>query len=115
MTVPQSRERISGKKLQAGIIDTARRLGWICAHFTAVKTDFGWRVPVAADGKGFPDLILVRDRLIAVEVKGDGDTLKPEQKRWQAALRMANVEYHVFTPAMWITGEIEEILNRRAS
>ena len=115
MTVPKSRERISGQKLQKGIIDLAHRYGFIAAHFTAVKTDYGWRVPVSADGRGFPDLIMVRERLIAVEVKGDGDTLRPDQKRWQAALRMANVEYHVFTPAMWVDGTIEAILSRRGT
>src|SRR5690606_644046 len=98
MTVPKNRQRLSGRDLQKGIIELARRHGWIAAHFTAVRTEHGWRVPVAADGKGFPDLILVRDRLVAVEVKGDGDQLRPDQKRWLAALRISGVEAHVWTP-----------------
>lgn len=113
MTVPKNRERLAGRDLQKGIIELARRHGWIAAHFTAVRTDHGWRVPVAADGKGFPDLILVRDRLIAAEVKGDGDTLRPEQKRWHSALLIAGVEAHVWTPALWLDGTIESVLASR--
>lgn len=115
VTVPKSRERLSGQKLQKGVIELARRQGWLVAHFTAVKTEFGWRVPVAADGKGWPDLVLVRDRLIAAEIKGDGDSLRADQVRWQSALMLAGVETYVWTPRAWIEGEIEEILTHRGS
>lgn len=113
MTVPKGREPLNGTKLQKAIVETARRHGWTVAHFTQVKTEYGWRVPVSADGKGFPDLILVRDRLVAVEVKGDGDSMRPDQKKWQSALLMAGVEYHIWTPKKWIEGEIEELLSAR--
>jgi len=113
VTVPKGRERLSGRDLQKGIIELARRHGWIAAHFTAVRTEHGWRVPVAADGKGFPDLVLVRDRLVAAEVKGDGDTLRPEQRRWLSAMRLAGVEAHVWTPALWLDGTIELVLSSR--
>jgi len=113
MTVPKGRERLSGGPLQKEIIKQARLAGWIVAHFTAVRTEHGWRVPVAADGKGFPDLVLVRDRLIAAEVKGDGDSLRPDQRKWLAALRLAGVEAHVWTPALWLDGTIESVLASR--
>lgn len=115
MTVPKTRQRLSGKALQKGVIELARRHGWLVAHFTAVKTEFGWRVPVAADGKGWPDLMLVRDRLIAAEIKGDGDSLRPDQKRWQAALALAGIETYVWTPSSWLEGHVEEVLTRRGS
>ncbi len=70
---------------------------------------------MAADGKGFPDLVLVRDRLIAAEIKGDGDTLRAEQKRWHSALLLAGVETYVWTPRSWLDGEIEKILTRRVT
>ena len=115
MTVPKGRERLAGRDLQKGIIERARRAGWIVAHFTAVRTEYGWRVPVAADGKGFPDLVLVRDRLIAVEVKGDGDSLRPDQRRWLAAMRLAGVEAHVWTPRDWHDGTVDAVLAARGA
>lgn len=115
MTVPKGRVRIAGKALQKAIIDLAHRQGFLVAHFTAVKTEFGWRVPVAADGKGWPDLVLVRDRLIAAEIKGDGDSLSAEQKRWQAALGLAGVETYVWTPRSWLEGDVERVLTHRGT
>ncbi len=41
MTVPKNRERLSGTALQKEIIKLGRRQGWLVAHFTAVKTEFG--------------------------------------------------------------------------
>lgn len=113
MTVPVGRDRLSGRNLQKSIIPLARLKGWRIAHFPPVKTDRGWRVGVAADAKGWPDLVLVRDRLIVVEIKGDGDSMRPDQSEWLAAFRMAGVECHIWRPRDWLNGEIEEILSRR--
>jgi VRR-NUC domain len=68
---------------------------------------------VAADGKGFPDLLLVRDRVIVAEVKGDSDRLRPEQREWLSAFRLAGVAAYVWTPESWHSGEIERILRAR--
>lgn len=54
---------------QIEIIELARILGWRVAHFRPAQTRHGWRTPVAADGKGFPDLVLVRERVIYAELK----------------------------------------------
>ena len=114
MTVPKNRQRISGRTLQKSIVAEARKRGWRCAHFMAVQTKSrGWTVPVAADGKGFPDLFLVRDRPVAIEVKGDGDSLRPEQREWLDAMRLAGVEAHVIGPREWADGTLLEILTRR--
>lgn len=92
----------------------ARTLGWRVAHFYPLLTHRGtWKTPVAADGKGFPDLLLVRDRVVAIEVKGDGDRLRPEQKEWLSAFALAGVDALVVTPKMWEAGEVEEVLARR--
>jgi hypothetical protein len=65
---------------------------------------------VAADGKGFPDLLLVRDRVVALEVKGDGDSLKPEQELWGKAFEAAGVDWLVVTPKLWRDGTVDRVL-----
>lgn len=78
-----------------------------------MPTERGWRTPVAADGKGFPDLVLVRDRIVVAEIKGS-DRVKPEQRAWLDAFRLAGTEAYVWTPETWAAGEVERILRLRA-
>ena len=111
------KQRMSGKVLQATIIELAHMYGWRCAHFKSVLvTGKGNRpyyaTPVAADGVGFPDLVLVRhqDRVMFVEVKGDGDRLRHEQTDWLSDLHSTGAEVYVWTPKELDTGEIAEAL-----
>jgi len=101
-----------GRELQKGIIELARRAGWKVAHTPPVSTERGWRTAVAADGKGFPDLLLVRERIIVAEIKGT-DRLSPEQRAWLDAFRMAGVPAYVWTPKEWASGAVERILLAR--
>jgi VRR-NUC domain len=97
--------------LQDAVIDTARLLGWRVAHFRPARTEKGWRTPVAADGKGFPDLVMVRrERLIFAELKAAGEKLRAEQVDWLAALEHADCELYVWRPIDWTSGEIEGLL-----
>ena len=54
--------KISEDDWQQTIIDCLRQFGWTVAHFRAAKTEKGWRTPVQADGKGFPDIIALKSR-----------------------------------------------------
>ena len=108
-----ARERISGARLQAAIVERARLEGWAVAHFRPARTAKGYRTPVAYDGKGYPDLTLVRDRVVFAEVKGDGDSLRLEQQAWLELLELAGAEVYVWTPALWLAGSIDEVLRRR--
>jgi hypothetical protein len=93
------------------VIETANRLGWMAAHFKAAQIRPGvWVTPVQGDGKGFPDLVLVRERVIFVELKTEVGKLKPEQKTWLEALWEADQEAYVWTPKK--TDEIDRILKR---
>lgn len=104
---------MSGKVLQKAVIDLAHLHGWKVAHFQSVLAtrkngSASWRTPVAADGKGFPDLFMVREnRAIAVEIKGDGDALRGDQKEWLLALDAANIHTCVWTPRDWRDGIVE--------
>lgn len=98
-------------ELQGGVIDTARSLGFLVAHFRAAKTERGWRTPVEADGKGFPDLVLTgRRRVIFVELKNEKRPLEPEQRVWLNALELAGAEVYVWRPSDYTSGLVEVIL-----
>lgn len=68
---------------QAQVIDLAHLHGWIVAHFRPAQTAKGWRTPVSADGKGFPDLVLARKgEVLFRELKAQKGRLTQEQERW---------------------------------
>lgn len=101
---------LRGRPLQKGIIELARRFGWRVAHTPPMQTERGWRTAVAADGKGFPDLLLLRERVVVAEIKGDGDGLTPEQEVWLDAFAKAGIESYLWTPKDWREGVIEGVL-----
>ncbi len=98
---------------QTAVIDLAQLLGWRVAHFRPARTNAGWRTPVSADGKGFPDLVLVRDRVLFVELKSETGRLSPDQRAWVAALDDAGAQAFVWRPFHW--PEIERTLKARVA
>ena len=95
-------------EFQRAVIALAQLRGWLVAHFRSVPVrDKSGRVyhqtPVDADGAGFPDLVLLRDRrAIAAELKAGSNRPGPDQERWLAAFRMtAGVETYVWHPDLW--------------
>lgn len=117
--MPAPRPELTEKELQANVIDVARIFGWRCAHFRTVPVKRGprvvWETPVQGDGAGFPDLVLVRDEVLWIELKVKGKTLSQEQKVWANALRDAGETFHVWTEHDWLDGTIEARLRRRAA
>lgn len=102
------------RDLQYAVIGLAQTLKWKVAHFRPARTEQGWRTPVQADGKGFPDLVLAKPgRLIFAELKGDRGRLSAEQKAWINVLGATDAEVYVWTPDEWLNGAIETILRRR--
>lgn len=94
---------------QGWVIAYAKAHGWRVAHFhKARRKDGGWSTPVAADGAGFPDLVLVRNRVIWAELKTDVGRLSPEQDAWMTALIIAGECHYVWRPKD--RAEIEEVL-----
>jgi hypothetical protein len=90
-------------------IDLAHIHGWHVAHFSAARVgkDNAWVTPVRADGKGFPDLVLVRERVVYAELKMPGRKLEPAQTVWQAKLLGAGQEYYVWEP-----GDLDDHMKR---
>lgn len=110
---------MSGKVLQSTIIELAHMYGWRVAHWPSVLiTGRGgkpyYATPLAANAKGFPDLVLCRreDRVMFVEVKGDGDRTRPDQDEWFDALTSAGAEVHLFRPSDLDSGRIVDVLTR---
>lgn len=95
------------------IADMARTTGWRVAHFTRAKSARGRNItPVMFDGKGYPDLTMVRrDRLVIAELKSDSGAFKPGQREWLDAFRgVPGVEVYTWRPAQWWDGTIEAVL-----
>lgn len=85
--------------LLAGVLDLARVLGWRRAHFRPGRTGRGWRTPVAGDGAGWPDLVLVRPpRLVVAELKSATGRIASDQRAWIADLAASGVETFVWRP-----------------
>lgn len=85
------------------VLTLAKWLGWRSAHFRPARTkDGGWRTAVAGDGKGWPDLVLVKGgRIIFAELKTDTGTFTPEQEAWLKALEGCCQEVYRWRPHQW--------------
>lgn len=98
-------------ELQRAVVDLARLHHWKVAHFAPAQVKGRWLTPVAADGKGFPDLCMARaGRVIFAELKSAKGSLRPEQHEWVAELRGPVTEVYVWTPADWTSGVVEAVL-----
>ena len=72
----------------------------------------GWATYHTRDSRGsdpgFPDLVLVRDRVIFAELKAARGRVTNDQRAWAAALEAAGAVYYLWRPADW--PEIETVL-----
>jgi len=86
-------QRRSESSFQAQVIRTARSLGWRHYHTHDSRRS----------EPGFPDLVLVRERLVFVELKrSPGDHLSIAQRAWALDLVAAGAEVHCWDPAWWM-------------
>lgn len=104
----------SETSFQNQVIELAHLCGWYVAHFRGVRIQrkdgtVYYQTPVQADGKGFVDLVLVRDRIMYIELKTDKGKLSPEQEVWRDKLIASGAEYYLFRPQDW--DELAEVLH----
>ena len=102
---------MSEADLQKNVISLARAQGWLVAHFRPGMTKRGnWVTAVQGDGAGFPDLVLVKDRVIYVELKKELGKLTDVQDIWMSRLNHAGADTYVWRPSHWMNGTIEKVL-----
>lgn len=82
-------------------MEFARLSGWVLYH-----THDSRRSPA-----GFPDLVLVRERVVFAELKAEKGRVTPEQLAWLGRLWQAGAEAYLWRPSGW--PEIERLLGRR--
>jgi hypothetical protein len=86
------------------VLALAKVHGWRTAHFRPAWARSGKMITaVQGDGKGFPDLVLVKGgRLIFAELKAAEGRLKPEQVEWLNDLsKVPEVGVYLWRPADW--------------
>ncbi len=95
------------------VLQLAKLLGWRTAHFRpGMMANGRWITAVSGDGKGFPDLVLVRGkRLLFVELKTDDGEMSEEQTGWMLDLYRAGVDVQLWRPSKWAT--IQRELERK--
>lgn len=86
---------VSEKQFQSAVIALAKRHLWLCYH------TFDSRKSMA----GFPDLVLVRDRIIFAELKTETGRPTADQERWLEGLREAGAEVYLWKPSDWVSIE----------
>lgn len=97
--------------LLTAVIDMAHLFGLTVAHFRPAKTERGWRTPVQADGKGYPDLTIVGPGgVLFRELKSATGKLSPEQAVWMYKLNEAGADVGRWRPADLTSGRIEREL-----
>lgn len=99
-------------QLQACVIDAARLGRWRVAHFrTAMNSRGHYLTPIAADAKGWPDLVLVRDRVIFAELKSATGRVSVDQTEWLRVLTAAGCDARVIRPCD-LDAFVDELLAR---
>ncbi len=93
----------SEKEFQSDVLRFAKRNGWLAYHTHDSRKS----------AKGFPDLVLVRERLLFAELKTSTGKTTPEQDKWIEAIRLSGAAAHVWKPENW--PEIVEILSNSES
>lgn len=96
---PPPRGLLTERDFQATVEDLAARLGWHIFHVaqSTIQLADGTRIG-DKKAKGFPDLVLVRERIIYRELKLDRSYLDQAQKAWQQWLEDAGADVGVWRP-----------------
>lgn len=103
---------MSEDDLLTAVIDTAHAYNFRVAHFRPARTAKGWRTAVAADGRGFPDLVLAKQgRVLFAELKTSVGLTTDAQEQWLDDLGAFG---YLWTPKQWMDGTILKILSWRS-
>ena len=76
------------KQFQTKIVMVAKANGWIVYHTYDARRS----------APGFPDLVLVRDRVLYREIKTNTGRVSVAQKNWGDALTKAGADFAIWRP-----------------
>lgn len=85
---------------QRWVVPTARANGWR-VRVMDTRAGGGLRRQGHKMDRGWPDLLLVRERVMWIELKAQGGKLRPDQEDVIELLRKAGAEVWIFTPRDW--------------
>ena len=113
-------DRIDGRPVKAGSLATPvlkplaasiTEKAWMWTVINHARA-FGWMEYHTFDSRksrrGFPDLVLVRERLLFAELKREGEDLEPDQVTWRDLLIAAGQAWYLWRPGDWAT--VKDIL-----
>mgnify|MGYP000998023045 CR=1 FL=1 len=95
-------ETVSEKAFMAEVVKLAKREGWRVYHTHDSRKSEA----------GFPDLVLVRERIIYAELKTATGRLTAAQSNWLEAIRDTGTSAFEWRPKDW--PEIVAVLSRKA-
>jgi hypothetical protein len=99
-------EQLTERDWQRQVVQLAQQLGWRVYHTHDSRRS----------AEGFPDLVLVRDRVVFAELKREPRVAVPvtaEQREWLAAIDGAGCEAYLWRPSD--LDDVARVLSRRRS
>jgi hypothetical protein len=92
---------VTEREWQREVVALAKHMGWRHYHtHDSRRSEPGW-----------PDLALVRDRLVLAELKTETGRVSAAQERWLSLLSSAGVETYLWRPSD--RDEVIRVLSRR--
>jgi VRR-NUC domain len=91
MRVALPQAELTEKQWQRQVVDLAAQCGWRRTYHTYDSR---------RSASGWPDLVLVRERVVFAELKREGGKLTAAQREWITALQRAGAETYVWVPSM---------------
>lgn len=89
------------KQFQSQVIAIAKQFGWAAYHtYDSRRSE-----------PGFPDLVLVKDRVLFRELKTDTGRISEAQKLWESMLLKAGADFKIWRPKD-IDAITEELSNK---
>ncbi len=94
-------------ELQNAVIEFADLHEWRVAHLFPAQTA---TAAISADATHWPDLVLIRERIVFAELTMDSRERSVEESGWRGASIAAGAEHYVWRPKDWQDGTIECLL-----
>ena len=83
------KQKQSERQFQTQVVSLAKQFGWMVYHtYDSRRSE-----------PGFPDLVLVRDRILYRELKSETGRITPTQKQWGERLTLAGADYAIWRPS----------------